>query len=61
MSALTCRDFVESVTSYFDQALPPQAEAAFVNHLSSCPGCGRYFRQLEYVMWSLRGVAAGPA
>ncbi|MGH3456258.1 MAG: anti-sigma factor family protein [Nocardioidaceae bacterium] len=61
MSTLTCRDFVESVTSYLDQALAPQAEAEFVDHLSNCPGCGRYFRQLEYVMRSLRGAAVGPA
>jgi predicted anti-sigma-YlaC factor YlaD len=61
MNALTCRDFVESVTSYLDKALATSAEAEFVEHLSNCPGCGRYFRQLQYVMRTLRGGAAGPA
>jgi hypothetical protein len=61
MSGLTCRDFVDSVTSFLDDALGPQAKAEFVGHLSNCPGCGRYFGQMQFVMRSLRGGAVGSA
>jgi anti-sigma factor RsiW len=61
MSGLSCRDFVESITSFLDDALAPQAEAEFAEHLSHCPGCRRYFGQMQYVMRSLRGAASGPA
>jgi predicted anti-sigma-YlaC factor YlaD len=60
MSGLTCREFVELVTSHLDEALDPRTESAFVDHLAGCPGCGRYLEQMAQVIRSLRGVV-GPA
>ena len=60
MSGMTCREFVELVTSHLDGALPPRTEAAFVDHLGGCPGCARYFGQMTQVIRSLRGGAVGP-
>lgn len=60
MSGLTCREFVELITRHLDAALAPRIEAAFVDHLAGCPGCGRYLEQMTRVIRSLRGGAVGP-
>lgn len=60
MSGLTCREFVELITSHLDEALAPRTDAAFVDHLAGCPGCGRYFEQMSQVIQSLRGGVVGP-
>lgn len=59
MSGLTCREFVEQVTDFIDQALAPPAEAEFVDHLAGCPGCGRYFEQMMQIVHTLRDGTFG--
>jgi anti-sigma factor RsiW len=46
---LVCREAVELVTAYLDDALEPAARAALERHLAGCPHCGEYFAQIRLV------------
>ena len=47
MSDLTCQEFVELVTDYFDGALDPETTAHFDEHRALCSGCETYLLQLQ--------------
>jgi len=47
MRELTCKELVELVTAYFDDALPEDERARFERHLSVCPGCAAYVDQMR--------------
>ncbi len=42
-----CREVVELVTDYLDDALGPKARARFDAHLRDCDGCAAYLEQLR--------------
>jgi anti-sigma factor RsiW len=44
---LTCRELVELVTDYFEDALPPAERARFEAHLADCGGCTDYLAQMR--------------
>jgi len=44
---LSCRELVELVTDYFDDALPRAERARFEAHVAACGGCTRYVEQLR--------------
>jgi anti-sigma factor RsiW len=44
---LSCREVVELVTAYLDNALPPSEHERFERHLSVCPGCVTYVDQIR--------------
>jgi len=44
---LTCRQFVELVTDYLEDALDPAARRRFDTHVAGCPGCERYLDQVR--------------
>ena len=44
---LSCREFVELVTEYLEEALPPAERRRFEAHLSLCPGCDTYLHQMR--------------
>ena len=44
---LSCRELVELVTDYFEDALPPAERARFEAHVAACGGCTRYVEQLR--------------
>ena len=44
---LSCREFVELVTDYFEGALADALRLRFEEHLATCPDCPRYLRQIE--------------
>ena len=46
---MVCRELVELVTEYLDNALPPDLHAAVTRHLNGCDGCVEYVRQLVHV------------
>jgi anti-sigma factor RsiW len=46
---LVCREVVELVTAYLDDALEPGPRAALERHLSGCPHCTEYFAQIRLV------------
>jgi len=43
----TCREVVELVTDYLDDALGPKAQTRFDAHLRDCDGCAAYLEQLR--------------
>jgi anti-sigma factor RsiW len=44
---MNCDEFVELVTAFLDDALDPETEARFVEHLALCDGCERYLDQFR--------------
>lgn len=44
---MNCDEFVELVTAFLDDALDPETEARFVEHLALCEGCERYLDQFR--------------
>ena len=44
---LTCKEVVELVTEYLEQALLPETQAAFEEHVEGCPGCTIYIEQVR--------------
>lgn len=47
---LTCREFVELVTDYLENALDVRTRARFEDHLVDCPDCPVYLRQMEEIV-----------
>jgi len=43
----TCREIVELVTDFLDNALDPKGRARFGEHLRDCDGCAAYLEQLR--------------
>jgi len=46
-NGLTCRELVELVTEYLEDALPPDVRARVEAHLSGCEGCTGYLEQMR--------------
>jgi anti-sigma factor RsiW len=44
---LTCRDIVELVTAYLEDALDAADRERFEEHLVFCDGCGNYLEQMR--------------
>ena len=44
---LTCKEFVELLTDYLDDALDPAARAEIERHLVICRGCSDYAEQMR--------------
>ena len=44
---LTCRELVELVTDYLDDAMPPWERRRFEQHLGECRVCPSYVEQLR--------------
>jgi anti-sigma factor RsiW len=44
---LTCRELVELVTAYFDDALSPADRARFDAHISGCDACTEFVAQFQ--------------
>jgi len=51
-----CRQFVEDVTAYLDGALPDDVLALVENHLSDCPHCREYLRQMRSTIAMTRAL-----
>jgi anti-sigma factor RsiW len=44
---MSCKELVELVTDYLDEALPADDRARFDAHLAHCPWCVEYVAQIE--------------
>jgi anti-sigma factor RsiW len=44
---VSCQEFVELVTHYFEGALPPEDRRSFEEHIDRCHWCRRYLEQLR--------------
>ena len=53
MSDLSCKEFVELVTDYFEGVLDAQTTARFDEHRALCPGCETYLQQMRETMTRL--------
>jgi MFS family permease len=55
---LACKQLVELVADYLDDALSPEMRARFEEHLAGCDGCTTYLSQTQRVMAELRDLSA---
>ena len=53
-SELTCRELVELVTDYFEDALDAHVRARFEEHLAACAHCRAYLGQLRATLRLVR-------
>ena len=44
---MSCRELVELVTDYLEDALDPLTRERFVAHLRECDGCAAYVEQMR--------------
>ncbi len=44
---MNCQQFVELVTEYLEQVLPPATQTECDAHARSCAGCGEYLEQMR--------------
>ncbi len=44
---LTCRELVELVTDYLENALPPEDRARFEAHIAGCHSCTSFLEQMR--------------
>jgi predicted anti-sigma-YlaC factor YlaD len=44
---LTCKELVELVTEYLEDAMPVEEKDRFEAHLGGCEGCRRYVEQMR--------------
>lgn len=58
---LTCKEVVELVTDYLEEALLPETEAQFEEHVASCPGCTIYLQQVRQTISMLQKLTQEPA
>jgi hypothetical protein len=54
---ITCREFVERVTSYLDGDLPDPERRHFEAHAYYCSGCGTYLRQMLLTIEAIQATA----
>lgn len=57
---LTCRDIVELVTDYLEQALLPRTRVQFEEHIAKCEGCTNYVEQVRKTIDLLHRLALEP-
>jgi Putative zinc-finger len=58
---LACKQLVELVADYLDDALSPEMKARFEEHLAGCDGCTPYLRQTQQIIAELRDLSTGPS
>ena len=58
---LACKQLVELVADYLDDALPPDLKARFEQHLAGCDGCTPYLKQTQEIIAELRDLSAKDA
>ena len=55
-----CRDVVEVVTDYLEDALSTAEKAAFEQHLHACPWCLTYLEQVRMTSMAVQSLAEAP-
>jgi predicted anti-sigma-YlaC factor YlaD len=50
---LTCKEVVELVTDYLEEALSPVTRRRFDEHMASCPYCQAYLEQMRQTIRTL--------
>lgn len=44
---MACKELVETITAYLDDALPAADRRRFDEHLAECPACSEYLCQMR--------------
>lgn len=47
---LTCKELVQLVTDYFEDALSPGERLRFEQHVTICPPCRAYLAQMRHTL-----------
>lgn len=50
MNETTCKELVERVTDYLEDALSPDERARLERHLSECDGCHAHLEQMRVAL-----------
>lgn len=50
---LSCKELVELITAYLEDALPAEERARFDAHLPTCSGCRNYLQQMRLTISTL--------
>jgi predicted anti-sigma-YlaC factor YlaD len=58
LDEIHCRDFVEMITDYFEDALAPRSLEHVEEHLVMCDWCVAYLGQMEATLNSLRELGS---
>jgi Putative zinc-finger len=58
---VACKQFVELVADYLDDALSPEMRTKFEQHLAGCDGCSTYLSQTQQMIAELRGLSVRDA
>lgn len=53
---LVCRQAVELVTDYLEDALPARDRARFETHLAACPHCSEYLAQIRTTLATVGAI-----
>jgi MFS family permease len=56
---LACKQLVELVADYLDDALSPEIRARFEEHLTGCDGCTTYLKQTQQIIGELKDLSTG--
>ena len=54
---IVCRELVELVTPYLEDALPQDERALVDQHLASCDGCETYVQQMRLTIQAIGHVS----
>ena len=54
---IVCRELVELVTPYLEDALPPDERALVDAHLAGCDGCEAYVQQMRLTIRAIGHVS----
>jgi anti-sigma factor RsiW len=54
---IVCRELVELVTPYLEDALPPDERALVDQHLAGCDGCQTYVQQMRLTIRAIGHVS----
>ena len=57
---LVCREFVELVTDYLEDALSEHERARFEAHLAECDGCTAYLEDMRRLIGTLHATPPSP-
>ena len=57
---IVCREFVELVTPYLEDVLPPDERALIDRHLDACDGCRTYLEQMRQTIRAIGHISDEP-
>ena len=57
---IVCREFVELVTPYLEDVLPPDERALIERHLDACDGCRTYLEQMRQTIRAVGHISDEP-